>query len=84
MCKFTEREPQERVRREPRGKPGLSPQKRLVSITTAPPAISCAPLAVLMEREERQRKAEEARIAQQQAEAAAAQAPQVHDRARFP
>src|SRR5678815_2968846 len=31
------------------------------------------------EREERQRKAEEARIAQQQAEAAAAQAPQVHD-----
>jgi len=36
------------------------------------------------EREERQRKAEEARIAQQQAEAAAAQAPQVHDRARFP
>ena len=39
----------------------------------------------MREREERQRKAEEARIAQQQAKAGAAQAQQVHDfRARFP
>src|SRR6185437_15407114 len=39
-CKFTKREPQDRLRPETRGKPGRSRQKRLVSIATAP-AIGC-------------------------------------------